>query len=174
MRWSRTRRPSSPTRSIPVFGLVSVSTPMAVMSWSRATCSAMLKLARSGSTSGRVSTASLIAIRKRLVGDQQRVDLLRHPARGAGAQYPSAQDGGLELEVRGLDLPPLVVERHDVLGWAGGVEDGGDQPVDLAAVPGVGADRDGGGDDADLESADAGEIAVVAQPPTDREMSSDF
>ena len=64
MRWARTWRPSSPTRSITVFGAVSVSTPIAVMSWSRAALSAMLKLARSGSTSGRVSTASLIAIRR--------------------------------------------------------------------------------------------------------------
>ena len=60
-----------------------------------------------------------------LVGDQQGVDLLVDAAGGAGAQDPAAEDGGLELEVGGLDLPALVVEDGELAGRvAGRVEAG--------------------------------------------------
>jgi hypothetical protein len=91
------------------------------MSWSWAVLSAMLKLSRSGSISGRASTASLIGDPQRLVGDQQCVDLLRYPGGVRARSTRPAHDGRLELEVRGLDLPTLVVERHDLLGRAGRV-----------------------------------------------------
>ena len=43
-----------------------------------------------------------------LVGDQQGVDFLVDAAGGAGAQDPAAEDGRLELEVGGLNRPPLI------------------------------------------------------------------
>src|SRR6266704_2217840 len=55
-RWSSTWRPILPTRSM----TVAASTPAACTSWSRAACSAMVKLARSGSTSGWVLVASVV------------------------------------------------------------------------------------------------------------------
>src|SRR6266702_7686712 len=51
-----------------------------------------------------------------LVGDQQGVDLLVDAGGGAGAQDPAAEDGGLELEVGGLDLPALAVKNGDLGG----------------------------------------------------------
>src|SRR5205085_2614408 len=44
-----------------------------------------------------------------LVGDQQGVDLLVHPGRGAGAQDPAAQHGGLQFAIGRLDVPALVI-----------------------------------------------------------------
>ena len=41
---------------------------------------------------------------QRLVSDQQGVDFLLDAVGGAGAQDAAAEDGGLELEVGGLDL----------------------------------------------------------------------
>ena len=71
-----------------------------------------------------------------LVGDQQGVDLLVDAVGGAGAQDPAAEDGGLELEVGGLDLPALAVENGDLAGGvAGRVEQGGDQPAAGGARP---------------------------------------
>ena len=55
-----------------------------------------------------------------LVGDQQGVDLLLDAVGGAGAQDAAAEDGGLELEVGGLDLPPFVVQDGQVAGGVAG------------------------------------------------------
>jgi hypothetical protein len=52
--------------------------------------------------------------------------------------------------------------------------DGGDQPVGLAALTGVGGDGDRGGDDPDLDRSDAGDIAAIAQSATDREFAPDL
>ena len=43
-----------------------------------------------------------------LVGDQEGVDFLLDAVGGAGAQDAAAEDGGLELEVEGLNRPPLI------------------------------------------------------------------
>jgi len=47
---------------------------------------------------------------QRLVGDEQGVDLLLDPGRGAGAQDPAAEDGLFEFQEGGLDPSPVVVE----------------------------------------------------------------
>src|SRR5262252_8712255 len=78
----------------------------------------------------------------RLVDGQQGVDLLGDAGQGAGAQDAAAQHGFLDLEVGGLDLPPLVVEGDQVEGRvAAGVEQAGGQPVG----PGLGAGCGGDG-----------------------------
>src|SRR5437762_3547041 len=102
-RLSSTTRPILPTRSMAVPAM----TPAACTTWSRAALSATVKLARSGSTSGRVAVASAIAVR-RTVGDQQGICLLLDTGRSAGAQHPTTHDARLEFEVAGFDLPPLV------------------------------------------------------------------
>ena len=100
------------------------------MTWSRAAFRATAKLARSGSVPGTVRGGVGDGGAQRLVGDQQGVDLLLDAVGGAGAQDAAAEDGGLELEVGGLDLPALVVENGQVTGGvAGRVEQGGDQPA---------------------------------------------
>ena len=95
-----------PTRSM----TVSAMTPAAWMSWSRAACRAMVKLARSGSSAGAGVGGVGHGGAQDLVGDQQGVDLLVDAGRGAGAQHPAAEDGGFQFQVGGLDLPALVVE----------------------------------------------------------------
>ena len=108
---------------------------------------------------------------ERLVGDEQGVDLLLDPARGAGAQHPAAEGGRLQLQERGLDLPPIMVQRDDLSGGAVGVEDRGDQPVDPGLAAGGGGDGDLAADDLDLDRADPRHVGAVAQPAADRELA---
>ena len=148
----------SPARSMTVPAM----TPAARMTWSRAAFRAMVKLARSGSVPGTVRGGVGDGGAQRLVGDQQGVDLLVDAGGGAGAQDPAAEDGGLELEVGGLDLPALVVEDGQVAGGvAGGVGQGGDQPVAAGGAPGAGGDGDLGVDDPDGDAAEARQPGAV-------------
>src|SRR6266702_466960 len=76
-----------------------------------------------------------------LVGDEQGVHLLLDAAGGAGPQDAAAADGGLQLEVGGLDLPALMVENGQVEGWeAGRVGQGGDVPAVAGEAAGAGGD----------------------------------
>src|SRR5262249_35047083 len=89
-----------------------------------------------------------------LVGDQEGVDLLGETGWGAGAQDAAAQDGGLEFQVGGFDLPSLVVEGGQVGGgMAVVVEQGGGKSVGAGVPAGVGGDGDLGVDHADLHRA---------------------
>ena len=100
------------------------------MTWSRAAFRATAKLARSGVGAGNGRGGVGDGGSQGLVGDEQGVDLLFDAVGGAGAQHPAAQDGGLELEVGGLDLPSFVVEDGQVGGGvAGWVGQGGDEPA---------------------------------------------
>ena len=91
-----------------------------------------------------------------LVGDQQGVDLLLDAVGSAGAQDAAAEDGGLELEVGGLDLLPFVIQDGQVAGRvAGRIGQGGDQPAAAGGAPGTGRDGDPGVDDPDGDAAEA-------------------
>jgi hypothetical protein len=141
-----------PARSITVPAM----TLAALMIWSRAALSAMVKLARSGVGARDGADGVGHGGAQDLVGDQQGVDLLVHAGGGAGAQDLAAEDGGLELEVGRLDFPALVVERDQVAGRvAAGVGQGGDQPVAGDGAPGAGGDGDLGVDDPDGHAAEA-------------------
>ena len=115
-RLARTWRPMVPTRSM----TVSAMTPAAWMSWSRAAAGdgeAGPVGIGAGPGAGGVGHGGA----QQLVGDQQGVDLLLDAVGGAGAQDPAAQDGGLEFQVGGFDLPPLVIEADEsAAGWRWG------------------------------------------------------
>lgn len=84
--------------------MVSAMTPAAAMSWSRAVSRAMVKLAGVGIDIADAEHGVGDRDAQRLVGDQQRVDLLVDPGRGADPQDPAVEDGELQLQERGLDL----------------------------------------------------------------------
>src|SRR5436190_14508173 len=151
-RWARTWRPMVPARSMTVPAM----TRAAWVSWSRAVCQAMVRLARSGSGAGDGGGGVGHGGAQQLVGDQQGVDLLGEAGGGAGAQDPAAQDGGFHLQVGGLDLPPLVVKAHQAAGGvAVVVAQGGDQPVGAGAPARRGGDGDLGVDDPHRHAAEA-------------------
>ena len=104
-------------------------TPAAWMTWSRAAFRAMAKLARSGSVPGAVSGGVGDGGAEDLVGDEEGVDFLVDPG-GVRPPDAAAEDGGLDFQVGGLDLPPFVVKDCQVAGGvAGRVEQGGDSPA---------------------------------------------
>jgi len=92
---------------------------------------------------------------QQLVGDEQGVDLLVDPGGGAGAQHAPAEDGGLQLEVGGLDLPAFVVEADQAAGRvAVVVAQGGDEPVIAGPLARGGGDGDLGVDDPHRHAAE--------------------
>ncbi|WP_354644285.1 hypothetical protein [Kitasatospora camelliae] len=88
-----------------------------------------------------------------VVDQEEREDLLFHSAGVLGAQdEPGPALMGLDLVQGGLDLSPLGVERGELARRClGGVEDGGDQPVD----GGVAGSAEGVLDDADPDGVGA-------------------
>src|SRR6266540_3555482 len=70
-----------------------------------------------------------------VVDQQVRPDLLGDQLGALGAQHlPGAALGRLQLRQRGLDLPPLGVQRGQLVGGChGGVKDRGHQPVAVGA-----------------------------------------
>jgi hypothetical protein len=125
------------------------------MTWSRAAFRAMAKLPRSGVGARGCARGVGDCGAEGLVGDQQSVDFLLDAVGGAGAQHAAAQDGGLEFEVGGLDLPSFVVEDGQVAGGVtGGAGQGGDEPAAVAGPPGAGRDGDLGVDDPDRDAAE--------------------
>src|SRR6266545_7565086 len=100
------------------------------------------------------------------------MDLLVDAGGGAGAQDPPAQDAGLQLQVGGLDLPALVVQR-DQRGRrpAPGIGQGGGQPVAAAGPAGAGGDGDLGVDDADGDPAEQRQPGPVGQAANQRQLA---
>ena len=104
-------------------------TPAARVTWSRAAFRAMVNTGPVGvgARDGRGGVGDGCA--QCLVGDEQGVDLLLERRRGCRPQDAAAEDGRLQLEVGGLDLPALMVENGQVGGGvAGRVGQGGDSP----------------------------------------------
>ena len=157
MRMARTSRPMRPARSM----TVSAMTPAVRTMRSRAALRAMVKLARSGSMPGwRWRRPWRCAGFGRRPGGRRP---LRGRRGGAGAEDPSTQDAGFQFEVCGLDLPPFVVELHQLeRGVAVWVGQGGDEPVGAGRLAGFGGNGDLRVDDADRSTAEHRLVGAVA------------
>ena len=88
-RVARTARPMAPGRSAGLSGQI----PAAAVSWSLAASIAVVKLARSGSVPGRVSTAVTMAIRSSWYRVSRAQSLLLHAGPVTRAQHLAVQQG---------------------------------------------------------------------------------
>lgn len=101
------------------------------MSWSRAACRAVVKLARSGFVS--CLDRGDHGHPEQLVDGQQCPDLLLESGSILGAQHVPVEHGVPQRQIGDLDLPAFVVEPDQLGGrMAVVVQQGGDQPVTVA------------------------------------------
>ena len=100
---------------------------------------------------------------QRLIGGEQRPDLLLHACGVGGAQHPSLAEGVPQRQVGDLVFPAVVIQPDQRTGGiAAGVDQGGGQPVVRGVAAAVGAGHgDVGGDDAHRQRVDARQVGAV-------------